>query len=24
VRSLQAFQHLLGAIPQVDDTDLHR
>jgi hypothetical protein len=24
VRSLQAFQHLLGAAPQVDDTDLHR
>jgi G3E family GTPase len=23
VRSLQAFQHLLGAQPQVDDTDLH-
>jgi G3E family GTPase len=23
VRSLQAFQHLLGAAPQVDDTDLH-
>jgi G3E family GTPase len=24
VRSLQAFQHLLGAAPQVDDTDLHQ
>ena len=24
VRSLQAFQHLLGSAPQVDDTDLHR
>jgi G3E family GTPase len=24
VRSLQAFQHLLGAAPEVDDTDLHR
>jgi G3E family GTPase len=23
VRSLQAFQHLLGAAPQIDDTDLH-
>jgi G3E family GTPase len=23
VRSLQAFQHHLGAAPQVDDTDLH-
>jgi G3E family GTPase len=23
VRSLQAFQHLLGAAPQVDGTDLH-
>jgi hypothetical protein len=24
VRSLQAFQHLLGAQPHVDDIDLHR